>query len=132
LALSYTKRKSLGGQGLEYVREAAQSVIEGYYGKVNSADLEFLNAVLRQVDDIRRREPVVYAVNLKGLEGVFFQKHTKGVYAYKPISAERIVAKLINLASVDYSKINQVALIRSIDVVLTSSAQHYIKELKKI
>ena len=41
LALSYTKRKSLGGQGLEYVREAAQAVIDGQFKEASSSDCVF-------------------------------------------------------------------------------------------
>ncbi len=131
LALSYSQPKSLGGQGLEFVRAAADRVVSGHGSEVDPEDSARLVRILAEVGAIRTADPVIYAVNLQGLGMAQYQTVTKAVHIYQAIPPERIVAKVRVSSRVDYSLINADRHKEAINIMYWSNRRHYIKELAR-
>jgi hypothetical protein len=106
LALDYSRPQSLGGQGVGYVRHAVDEILSKHGEQLDASEALQLAGIRDMIEVIRSGPPVVYAVDLKGLTTVRYQRITTGLYVYEPIPAARIKAKLNVSSPVDYSLIN--------------------------
>jgi len=106
VALDYSKPQSLGGQGVGYVSNAVDEILSVHAEKISQEEGQCLNDIRGAIDKIRSSQPVIYAVDLKGLTTACYQKLTTGIYVYEPIAANRIRAKLSVSSPVNYGLVD--------------------------
>lgn len=127
VALDYSRPHALGGQGVGYVRDAAEEILSDHSEKISEDEGLRLAGIRAMIDLIRASPPVIYAVDLKGLQTARYQKLTTGLYVYEPIPAARIKAKLIVSSPVDYSLVDAKKHRDNLRVLSASATPHFTK-----
>ncbi len=129
VALDYLRPASLGGQGVGYVKDAIEEILSGHATNIVEAESERLLAMREMIETIRSSPPVIYAVDLQGLASVQYQRLTTGIYAYEPIPASRIKAKLKISSPVNYEKVDARKLREGLRALAASPKPHFTKLL---
>ncbi len=127
IALDYSRPNSLGGQGVGYVSDAVNQIIEDHFDQISSIEAAQLQSIRATIDAIRSSDPVIYAVDLKGLTRTQFQIITAGIYVFESIPPVRIIAKLRVSSPVNYDLINAKALREGIRQLARSREPHFTK-----
>lgn len=127
IALDYSRPESLGGQGVGYVSDAVNQIMKDHVGQISSIEAAQLQGIRGTIDAIRSSDPVIYAVDLKGLTRTQFQRVTAGIYVFEPIPPGRIMAKLRVSSPVNYALINAKGLREGIRQLSRSSNPHFTK-----
>lgn len=102
LALSYTRPGTLGGQGVGYVLQAAEALLAAKIA-LAAPDRKRLEDLVSRIREIRTGVPVVYAVDLRGLQRSNYDTGTAGVYVHQWIPPRRILAKALVDPGLDFA-----------------------------
>jgi hypothetical protein len=99
---SYTRGDVLGGQGLKFVNELAEKILEQHGSAMNARDVAQVRSITQHVSAVRGVAAVVYAVDLEGLTSIEFQHATRAIHARPPIPSSRIIGKIVTANSGAY------------------------------
>lgn len=130
IALAYAKPGLSSGQGVGYVRDAAQDLLEKHQSDIASVDTERLKRVVSMIDDIRSHSPVIYAVDLSGLKLARFQSLTAAIHVYEPISPARVLAKAVVPIGIDHDSIALGTLRDEMRALHRVKGQHWISQVQ--
>lgn len=95
VTLKYLLPNWLGGQGVGFVAAAAEALLEAQNIQLPPTERERLDTVAAAIRYVRCQQPVIYAVDLKGLERMNYDSITAGIYAHQWIPPDRILAKAL-------------------------------------
>jgi len=129
IALFYARPQSAGGQGLLHVKNLIDELMEKKASELDDADSTHLRSMLDTITKIRAEAPVIYAVNVKGLAPIEFQKATKAIHVFCAVPPERVLAKMVVDKPVDYAGIDIKKYKRRLTDILQSPGNHYIKSI---
>ncbi|MBP2302451.1 hypothetical protein [Azospirillum picis] len=124
LCLSYCSASKLGGQGLGIISNAINALRDK---PLKDEDRELADKIDNIIKEIRSRHPVIYAVNLKGIQRQRYDSVTKAVLVHEAITPDRIIAKLIINYDITSLPIDENAIKMQIGRIFHGAADHYIK-----
>ena len=94
LCLSYSNPDSLGGQGVGFVNNLSKEILANEKLNIGANETKTIQSIIDKISNIRSTLPIVYAVNLSGLERIIFDKFTKAMHVYEKVTPDRLIAKM--------------------------------------
>lgn len=131
LALAFAQPGKSGGQGVGFVRAQAAALCETHRESLSKDEIASLERIVAHIDGIRAATPVIYAVDLRGLELARFQTSTAAVHVYGEIPPVRLIAKALVPEGIDHAAIDQRALRDNIRAFYRSQSAHWICQLQQ-
>lgn len=131
LALAFAEPGKTGGQGVGYVREQARALLDGHSASLSPEEMSELTRIVDDIDQIRSSRPVIYAVDLRGLELARFQSLTAAIHVYGDIPASRLIARATVPDGIDHSAVDQAALRAKIRAIYQGRGTHWLCQLQR-
>jgi|ERR1044071_3852789 hypothetical protein len=127
-ALWYTQWK--GGQGVHlHAKPLAEKIRTSRDLKLSIDEARIMDEVWAKLCRVQEGTPVVYAVDLNGLENACYNRSALAVQIEGGVDPKRLVAKINAVDFTDYALINAKALIPKAKILINPECKHFVSKL---